>query len=557
LDRVGIAVARPAVNEGAATRRAGREVAPRRGRAQPLVKKYQRGHLVRRRPAPRTFEPVLAGPHQQSSGRHISQKIISVKTVSITATIPIAAALFLKFRVTEVCSRSADGVMKLPSKRLEQMRKPFALALIILLRAGLAAQVERGAAPPSPLAFNHVTVVDVKGGRLEPDMTVIVVGNRIAAVGKSSRTRIPEHARVVDAGGKFLIPGLWDMHAHLGEDDFDKRSYLSLFIANGVTGVRIMEGAPEHHAWREEIRGGKLTGPRLVIASRMIGSGDLSNISAASAREEVRKAKRDGADFIKVHDNVPRASYFALIDEAKRLNLPVEGHVPGSITAAEASDAGQKSIEHFTGLDDAKSDAGKADALIAVFKRNRTWLCPTLVMRSNYASLDDAGFARDPRLKYVKPSWKNRWLSMTKAAADTPAAEWAKRRELIRRDKALVAKMQRAGVNVLAGTDDSNPYSFVGFGLHDELALLVDGGLSPLEALRAATLNPAKFFNRPDSLGTVEKGKLADLVLLDADPLEDIRNTTRINAVVADGRYFPTEALQQILAEAEAAAEGR
>lgn len=435
------------------------------------------------------------------------------------------------------------------------MRKPCALALIILLSAGLAAQVERGAAPPRyTLAFNHVTVVDVKGGRLEPDMTVVVAGNRIAAVGKSARTHIPKNARVVDAAGKFLIPGLWDMHAHLGEDDFDKNAYLRLFIANGVTGVRIMEGAPEHHAWREEIEGGKLAGPRLVIASRMIGAGDLSNISAAAAREEVRRARRDGADFIKVHDNVPRASYFALIDEARRLNLPVEGHVPTSITAAEASNAGQKSIEHFTGLDDAKVDAGRAAALIAVFRRNRTWLCPTLVMRSNYASLDDASFARDPRLKYVKPSWKNRWLSMTKAAADTPAGEWAKRRELIRKEKALAGKMQRAGVPILAGTDDSNPYSFVGFGLHDELALLVDAGLSPLEALRAATLNPAKFFDRLDSLGTIEKGKLADLVLLDADPLADIRNTTRISAVVADGHYFPREALQQILAEVEAAA---
>jgi imidazolonepropionase-like amidohydrolase len=437
------------------------------------------------------------------------------------------------------------------------MRKPFALVLIILLRAGLVAQVERPAALSSALVFNHVTVVDVKGGRLEPDMTVVVVGNRIAAVGKSARTRVPKNATVVDAAGKFLIPGLWDMHVHLGDEDFDRGAYLPLFIANGVTGVRIMEGAPEHHAWRAEIRGGKLTGPRMVIASRMIGSGDLSDISAAAAREEVRKAKRDGADFIKVHDNVPRASYFALIDEARRLNLPVEGHVPNSITAEEASNAGQKSIEHFTGLDEATADARRAEALIAVLKRNRTWLCPTLVMRRNYASLDDASFARDPRLKYVKPSWRNRWLRMTKAAADTPAGEWAKRRELIGKEKALVAKMQRAGVNILAGTDDSNPYSLVGFGLHDELALLADAGLSPLEALRAATLNPAKFFDRLDSLGTVEKGKLADLVLLDADPLADIRNTTRISAVVADGRYFPTEALQRILVEVEAAAGSR
>jgi imidazolonepropionase-like amidohydrolase len=436
------------------------------------------------------------------------------------------------------------------------MKKPFALPLIVLLPALLTAQVDR-ALPSSSLVFNHVTVIDMTGAPPKPDMAVVIQSNRIVAIGKAVKTRFPKNARVIDASGKFLIPGLWDMHVHLGNEEFDKSSYLRLFIANGVTGIRIMEGAPEYHLWRREIEGGTLLGPRLVIAGRMIGFGDLSNISEAAAREEVRKAKQEGADFIKVHDNFLRQSYFALIDEAKRLNLPVEGHVPTSITAEEASNAGQKSIEHSTGLDAGKADGSKAAALIAVFKRNRTWLCPTLIMRNNYASLDDGSFANDPRLKYVKPSWKNRWLNMTKDAVKTPSGEWSKRREIIRKEKALVGKMQKAGVGILAGTDDANPYSFVGFGLHDELAMLVEAGLTPMQALQAATLNPAKFFNKLDALGTIEKGKLADLVLLDASPLENIRNTQRINAVVANGRYFPNEALQQVLAEVEDAAKKR
>lgn len=164
---------------------------------------------------------------------------------------------------------------------------------------------------------------------------------------------------MIDARDKFLIPALWDMHVHLGTDDFDKNSYLRLFIANGVTGIRIMDGEPEYHRWRKEIESGTLLGPLMVIASRVIGFGDLSNLSEAGTRAEVRKAKQEGADFIKVHDNVTRPSYFALIDEAKHLNLPVEGHVPTSITAEAASEAGQKSIEHSTGLDDAKADNTK------------------------------------------------------------------------------------------------------------------------------------------------------------------------------------------------------
>ena len=292
----------------------------------------------------------------------------------------------------------------------------------------------------------------------------------------------------------------------------------------------------------------------MVIASEVIGFGNSSNLSSAAVVAAVRKAKRDGASFIKVHDAVLRPSYFALSDEARRLGLTVQGHVPASVSAVEASNAGQKSIEHATGLDEAKSDSRKAHALISAFKRNRTWLCPTLIMRSNYAVLDESGLANDPRLKYVKPSWRNRWLKMTKAAANTPLAEWSNRRETIRKEKLLVGKMNRAGIGILAGTDDGNPYSLVGFGLHDELVMLVESGLTSLEALRAATINPAKFFNQLNSRGTIEKGKIADLVLLEANPLDDIRNIRQIDAVVVNGKYFPREALNQILAAVEAAA---
>lgn len=430
------------------------------------------------------------------------------------------------------------------------MKRILALLLPILLPTSLVAQFKLTAESP-PVVFNRVTVIDMTGASPKPNMTVVVVGNRISAIGKTGKVRLPKNAQIIDASGRYLIPGLWDMHTHFGTDDFDKNSHLRLFIANGVTGIRIMDGEPEYQLWRKETESGTLLAPRMLIASRVIGFGYLSNISETKAREEVGKAKQEGADFIKVHDYLSRESYFALMDEAKRLGLLVEGHVPTSITAAEASQAGQKSIEHFTGLDEAKADDKKAETLIAVLKKNRTWLCPTIIMRSNYASLDNADFANDPRLKHVKPSWKKRWLNMTKDAVKTPAAEWNKRRDTIRKEKTLVGKMRRAGIGILAGTDVANPYVFPGFSLHDELAMLVEAGLTPMQALQTATSNPAKFLNMSDSLGTIEKGKLADLILLEANPLENISNTQRINAVMVNGRYLPKEVLQETLADAE------
>ena len=431
------------------------------------------------------------------------------------------------------------------------MKQTLACLLMLLTSGSSLAAHQRQATATNILAFTGVNVINTTGTPLQNDMTVVIRNDRIVALGKTGRIRIPQGARIVDARGKFLIPGLWDMHAHLGTDSFDKQGHLSLFLANGVTGVRIMDGEPEHHEWRKEIQAGKLDGPRMMIASPTIGQ---SSVSASAACEIVREAKLAGADFVKVHDSLSRDAYIAVLDEAGKLNLPVEGHVPQALTAAEVSALGQKSIEHFTGLDEAKADPKKASSLAEILKRNHTWLCPTLIMRQSYASLDDAKLAHDPRLKYVKPSWARRWVRMTVDAEKTPKEEWARRRALVKQEKALVGLLHRQGVGLLAGTDDSNPFCAPGFSLHDELALLVEAGLSPLQALRTATANPSRFFNRSRDLGTIAKGKLADLILLDANPLLEIRNTEKINAVVVNGRLLDKRTLDEMLSRIETAA---
>jgi len=223
------------------------------------------------------------------------------------------------------------------------------LLLPLLLWPLIAA--ETASTKSTTLAITHVTVIDATGAPAHPDMTVLIKGNRITEVGKSGKIRVPEDAQVVSATGKFLIPGLWDMHVHWYDKD-----YLPLFIANGVTGIRIMWGMPRHHQWRTEIEAGQLLGPHMLIASPIVDGpkpvwpGSTTVANASEARQAVIQAKRDGADFIKVYSLLPRDAYFAIADESKKQGLPFEGHVPISVSAEEASNAGQKSIEHLTGI---------------------------------------------------------------------------------------------------------------------------------------------------------------------------------------------------------------
>lgn len=446
----------------------------------------------------------------------------------------------------------------------------------------------------SALVLTHVTVIDATGAPPQPDMSVVIFAGRIAAIGKSSIVTVPQGATAINAAGKFLIPGLWDMHVHPGG-----REYLKLFIANGVTGIRVMWGSPEDYESRKNIEAGDLVGPRMVIASPLVDGpkpywpGSISVSTTAEARQVVDKAKTSGADFVKVYQDLPRDLYFAIADESKEQGIPFAGHVPLSVSAQEASNAGQKSFEHLIGVLPAcstKSDellkaqqadlaeglAGKpkfwgpqvlqsrqmmldtyspelAAALSAVFKRNGTWQVPTLTLLRMFAYGDDPAFLKDDRIKYVPVRTRMSWDPSAVDGKHT-AEDFAYMKKEFQKDLAVVGVMQKSGVGIMAGTDTENPFCFPGFSLHDELGLLVQAGLTPLQALQSATLNPARFLGREKDLGTVEKGKLADLVLLDANPLDDIGNTKKIAAVVSAGRFYPRPSLDEMLAKIEALA---
>jgi imidazolonepropionase-like amidohydrolase len=466
----------------------------------------------------------------------------------------------------------------------------YPIALLVLFVAGGRNLEADHALDAAPLVLSGVTVIDGTGAAPRPDMAVVIDKRRIAELGKVGAVVVPERARVLDASGKFLIAGLWDMHVHW----YDEQS-LPLFTVNGVTGVRVMFGFPLHLDWQRKLAEGKLPGPRLVIAGPVVDGtppvwpDSIRASNELEGRQAVQSIRRAGYDWVKVYHLLSRSAYFGIADEAKHQGLPFGGHVPISVSAAEASDAGQKTIEHLQGVALACSsrevelrrelralvergnvpdlalslrfevaatdsyDEEKAATLFARFVKNGTWHVPTLAVRQTHARLQETNSARSDRMRYMPASLRARWESRRRATfTKLGPEEFTNFKRSFRADLDLVMAMHRAGVGILAGTDTGALDCFPGFSLHDELVLLVQAGLTPLEALQSATRDPARCLGRSNDLGTIEQGKLADLLLLDANPLDDIRNTTKIAAVIANGQLLTRTALDQKLKEIEA-----
>ncbi len=462
----------------------------------------------------------------------------------------------------------------------------FLLPFMICLLAGCAADSSK----ENVLAITHVNVIDATGAGVKPDSTVLIEGERITAVGDSGLLHLPTNAVIVNATGQFLIPGFWDMHVHWYQE-----KYLPLFVANGVTGIRMMWGYPIHHEWKNEIEKGSLLGPRMYLASTLVDGpnpiwpGSFVAGNEAEGREAVRKAKEDAADFVKVYSLLPRDAYFAIADEAKKRRIPFAGHVPIAVSVAEAAAAGQTSVEHLTGILPACSSREaellkaaqeylsqlatnhpprsyathamrenkialesyndeKAAALFSELKRNGSWQCPTFTVLRFVAIAACPSITNDVRLKYMPPEMRREWdAAVDSRLKSNPAENAALWKAYLQKHLEIVGAMRRAGVGILAGTDTGNPYCMPGFSLHDELGLLVQAGLTPMEALQTATVNVARFMGRENELGTIATGKLADLVLLDANPLDDIANTRIISAVIYGGKYFPKSSLDEML----------
>ncbi len=405
------------------------------------------------------------------------------------------------------------------------------------------------------LVFDGVTVVDVEQGKLVPDQRVVIAGNHIQAVGNSRVMKVPKGAQVVEAQGKYLIPGLWDLHVH--PDTL--MSFYPLFIAHGVTGIRdayaFISVETQVRWWHEILAGTRVGPPRQLLAGQ----------NPATGYDDMVARKAAGVNFLKLYPFTPEAAA-----DARRAGLPFGGHVYGEASALEASDSGMSIIDHVNssgGLDAlCTGDSGDFEQCrqaAETFKRNGTWWAPTLVIHASFHSYDEQLSASMPifnRLAgLVQAFWKKgspllrhgNWLRDSIHAGTLRAQHHDSTADSL----GFLRIAQRVGLPILAATDMGSPNvmkMLPGFSLHTELAMLVAEGLTTLNALQSATLNPAKMLHATDSLGTVAPGKLADLVLLDANPLADITNTTTIRAVVANGRYFDRAALDKLLTEAQA-----
>jgi imidazolonepropionase-like amidohydrolase len=445
-----------------------------------------------------------------------------------------------------------------------------------------------------PLAIVGVTVVDVRSSVLLPDRTVLVDAGHIVAVGARDSVRLPGGAAVIDGAGRYLMPALWDMHTHVYA--VSPLLDLPLYVAYGVTNVRDMQGCPkpgdpfiacpeDKRRWTEEAIAGRRVAPRIVATTSFManGPGMLDRVKGVPAffgtasPEEARQFVRHFAgrvDAIKVYDRLPRDAYLALADEARLHGLDVVGHRPHGVSAVEAA-AHQKSIEHarfflheaFAGSaslrDAAGTTAWREDrrrmldehdpaALAEIFdamRRHGTWYVPTHLTRWSDAYADDPRVREDSLLRYLHPLMRWQWMEDVDATVKqdpTPEARQAYR-DFYRKGLELTGAAHRAGVRILAGSD----YVVAGADLHRELEQLVLAGLTPAEALRTATVAPAEYFGWEDRYGGVAPGMIADLLLLRANPLDDVRHARALETVVFGGNLYDRAALDRISAHVQ------
>ena len=428
-----------------------------------------------------------------------------------------------------------------------------AVAAAALLSAGSIAQ--QPAAPGAATAFVGVTVLPMDRDVVLLDQTVIVADGKIASIAQSRAARVPDGAVRIDGTGKYLMPGLGELHAHIPggtAPDADVERTLFLYVANGVTTIRGMLGHPRHLVYRERVAKGDVLGPRIYTSGPSFNGNTAKTPDAAAAM--VIEQQKAGYDLLKIHPGVPRDAFDAMAAKAGELKLPFAGHVPEAVGLARALEAKYRSIDHLDGYVEAlvpkasgsltfgvnlvaQADESRIPALVKATRAAGTWQVPTEILLVNWLNdVDPQTMAAWPEMKYVAPQTLTNWIAQKQGmTAKYPQAD---RQKLLALRRKIIKALHDGGVPFALGSDAPQTWNVPGFSAHRELGALVAAGLTPYEALKSGTANVGTYFGTQASVGTVTAGKRADLMLLDANPLTDIANSSRIAGVMVNGRWL-------------------
>lgn len=448
------------------------------------------------------------------------------------------------------------------------------VSMILGLLSAAAALAAEPDPLPERLAIERVTVLPMShAGAALSDMTVLIQDGRIVSVTPSSATRAPRGVRRIDGRGKWLMPGLTDMHAHLGnvrmmrlflkrpelkEDSLRSEDLFTPFIANGVVRIMDMQSMSETIGQRVEVEAGRMLGPHIVAAAMIDGpkpNWPIGTTRVAAKPDDGRQAVRDagaeGYDVIKVYSGLSFDTFSAIVDEARRLKLPVVGHIPErrSGRTKEFFQPGYTMVAHAEEFaqQTAKPSVAEIPRYVDMMKQNGAWLTATLSLdeRLLEQTRDPKSLHGRPEIRVLPPLMRDLALNHNPYVALASPQRIEFLTQIVEFNRELVRAFVAAGIPVVAGTDAAVPGVVPGFSMHDELAALTRAGMSNRQALEAATRRPCEWLNSLADCGTVEAGKRADLILLDADPLADIGNSRRIAAVILGGRYLPRALLDR------------